>query len=214
MRPPKEWSQPCPKPACTHYSRMKQGNVSALATSLTPSGTRRRLRCSTCETHFSETRETVFFDLRTAEDTVMMALKMLRVRVDLTGSGFVLGVTEQTVLAGLKRAAEKADEINRHLLRHLAVTQGQLDEMWNCIERKHTQPCAPDGESVPQRADGRQWIGISYAPEFRLMLAAFVGPRTSDSALTLIAMPAAVVTGVPGFFSAGFRCSVAALVAV
>ena len=66
--------------------------MSALATSLTPSGTRRLWRCHTGATQFSETRATVFFDLRTAEDTVMMALKMLLVRVDLTGIGFVLGV--------------------------------------------------------------------------------------------------------------------------
>ena len=214
MRKPKDWGQPCPNPKCPHYSRMKQGNVSAIATYLTQSGKRRIFRCSTCETPFSETRETVFFDLRTAEDKVMMALKMLLVRVDLTGIGFVLGVTEQTVLAWLKRAAEKADEINRHLLRDLSVTQVQLDEMWNFIERKHAQQCAPDGESLPQSADGRQWIWISYAPEFRLMLAAFVGPRTSDSAMTLIAMTAAVVTGVPCFFSDGFSCYLAALVAV
>jgi hypothetical protein len=46
------------------------------------------------------------------------------------------------------------------------------------------------------------------------MLAAFVGPRTSHSALTLISMTAAVVTGVPCFFSDGFSCYLAALVAV
>ncbi len=84
---------------------MKQGNVSAIATYLTPSGQRRILRCSTCATPFAETREPVFFALRTAEDNVMMALKMLLVRVDLTGIGLVLGVTEQTVLAWLTRAA-------------------------------------------------------------------------------------------------------------
>jgi len=193
---------------------MKQGNVSAIATYLTPSGQRRILRCSTCATPFAETREPVFFALRTAEDNVMMALKMLLVRVDLTGIGLVLGVTEQTVLAWLTRAAAQADAIKRHLRRHLSVTQGQLDEMGNFIERTHAQQWAPDGESLPQSADGRQWIWISSAPEFRLMLAAFGGPRTSDSAMTLIAMTAAVVTGVPCFFSDGFSCSWAALVAV
>src|SRR6267142_226469 len=113
MRTPKDWDQPCPNPACTHYSRKQQGNVSAIATYLTQSGKRRIFRCHRCATQFAETRETVFFGLRTPEDKVMMALKMLLVRVDLTGIGFVLGVTEQTVLAWLKRAAEKADEINR-----------------------------------------------------------------------------------------------------
>ena len=72
---------------------MQQGNVSAIATDLPPSEKRRLLRCHTCATHFAETRETVFFDLRTSEDKVMMALKMLLGRVDLAGIGLGLGVT-------------------------------------------------------------------------------------------------------------------------
>jgi hypothetical protein len=61
MRKPKDWGYPCPNPACTHYRRMQQGNVSAIATYLTQSGKRRIFRCHTGETPFAETRETVFF---------------------------------------------------------------------------------------------------------------------------------------------------------
>jgi hypothetical protein len=136
MRKPKDWGQPCPNPQCTHYRRMQQGNVSAIATYLTQSGKRRIFRGHTCETPFSETRDTVFFALRTSEDTVMMALKMLLVRGDLAGISFVLGVTEETVLAWLRRAASQAEAIHQHLLRNLPVTQVQLDEMWNFIVRR------------------------------------------------------------------------------
>src|SRR5882672_1375354 len=177
MRKPKDWGQPCPNPACTHYRRMQQGNVSAIATYLTQSGKRRIFRCHSCELPFSETRETVFFDLRTSEEKVMMALKMLLVRVDLAGIGFVLGVTEATVLAWLKRAAHQAEAINHHLLRHLRVTQVQLDEMWSFIARKHARETDEAGESLPNGEDGRQWVWVSFAPEFRLMIAAIVGPR-------------------------------------
>src|SRR5260370_31892215 len=145
MRKPKEWGQPCPNPVCKHYRRLQQGNGSGIATYLTQSGTRRLFRCHTCETPFSETRATVFFDLRTSEEKVMMALKMLLVRVDLTGISFVLGVTEETVLAWLRRAAHQAEAINRHLLRALPVTQVQLDEMWNVIEPKHADETAAAG---------------------------------------------------------------------
>ena len=44
----------------------------------------------------------------------MMVLKMLLVRVDLTGISLVLGVTEATVLAWLKHAVHQAEEINRY----------------------------------------------------------------------------------------------------
>ncbi len=213
MRTPQDWGQPCPNPACAHYSRRRYGNVSAIATYLTQSGKRRIFRCRTCETHFSETRETVFFDLRTSEEKVMMALKMLLVRVDLAGIGFVLGVTEETVLAWLRRAAHQAEAINRHLLRNLPVTQVQLDEMWNFIARKHAGETDAAGESVPDGADGRQWIWISFAPEFRLMIAAIVGPRTLDTAKEVVAATKARVAGIPAFFSDGFTCSLAALIA-
>src|SRR6266436_7743187 len=211
MRKPKDWGQPCPNPACIHYRRMKLGNVSAIATYLTQSGKRRLRRCHTCETPFSETRETVFFDLRTSEEKIMMALKMLLVRGDLAGIGFVLGVTEATVLAWLRRAAQQAEAINQHLLRHLPVTQVQLDEMWSFIARKHARETDEAGESLPGGEDGRQGVWISFAPEFRLMIAAVVGPRTLDTAKEVVAATKARVAGIPAFFSDGFTCSLAAL---
>jgi hypothetical protein len=127
----------------------------------------------------------------------MMALKMLLVKVGLSDIGFVLGVTEETVLMWLERAAQKAHEINMHLLRNLPVTQVPLDEMWSFIRRKHAQQAEADGESPDLSEDGRQWVWISFAPEFRLILAVLVGPRTFDSALQLIQKTAAVVLGVP-----------------
>jgi IS1 family transposase len=122
-------------------------------------------------------------------------------------------VTEQTILEWLARAARKAAEINAHLLRDLPITQVQLDEMWTFIERKRAKEAGPDGEALAGSEDGRQWIWISYAPECRLMLAAFVGPRTSESALQLIQMTAAIVLGIPCFFSDGFSAYLPALMA-
>src|SRR3989442_2239427 len=108
MRRPRDWGHPCPNAECPLFKRMNRGNVSAISTYMTESGKRRVFRCRHCETTFSETQDTVFFDLRTSEEKVMMALKMLLVRVDLSGISFVLGVHEETVLAWLVRAAAKA----------------------------------------------------------------------------------------------------------
>jgi hypothetical protein len=213
MRNPKEWGQPCPNPECFHDRRIQPGNGSAIATYLTPSGKRRVFRCHTCATHFAETRATVFFDLRTSEDKIMMALKMLLVRVDVAGIGVVLGGTEETGLGWLRRAAHQAQEINCHLLQGLPVTQVQLDEMWNVIARKHTGETDAAGASGPDSAEGRQGVWISFAPEFRLMLAAIVGPRTRDTAKEVVAATKARVAGLPAFFRDGFTGYLAALIA-
>ena len=214
MRKPKDWGQPCPNPDCSHYRLMHRGNISAISTYMTQSGKRRIFCCSKCERPFSETRDTVFFDLRTPEEKVMMALKMLLVKVALSDISFVLGVTEATVLAWRRRAAQQAHALNVHWLRALPVTQVQLDEMWSFIRRKPAQQAAPDGASPEWSEAGRQWVWIRFAPECRLLLAAFVGPRPLDSAVPLSQMTAAVGLGVPGFCSAGFRCDLAAWIAV
>jgi IS1 family transposase len=187
--------------------------VSAIATYLTQRGKRRVFRGHTCATHCAETRATIFFDLRTAEDKIMMALKMLLVRVDLAGSSCVLGVTEETVLAWLRRAAHQAEVMHHHLLRALPVTHVQRDERWNFIERQHACETDAAGESVPDSEDGRQWVWISFAPAFRLMSAAVVGPRTLDTAQAVVAATKARVLGVPACFRDGFTCSLAALIA-
>ena len=85
MRTARDWGQPCPNPKCSHHNLMNRGNISSIATYLTQSGKRRIFRCGVCQRSFSETRDTVFFDLRTPEEKVMLALKMLLVRVDLSG---------------------------------------------------------------------------------------------------------------------------------
>src|ERR1043165_1120062 len=104
MRKAQEWGQCCPNPDCSYYRLMKRGNVSSIATYMTESGKRRIFHCNKCEKNFSETRETAFFDLKTTEEKVMMALKMILVKVDLSGISFVLGVKEETVLQWIRRA--------------------------------------------------------------------------------------------------------------
>lgn len=162
---------------------MNRGNISSRATYLTQSGKRRIFSCSVCGESFSERRDTVFFDLRTEEEKVIMALKMLLVRCELTAISFVLGVTEETVLAWRARAATKAEQINEHLLREVTVTQVQLDELWSFIRRKASAEAQQEVESPATAADGRQWVWLSFAPEYRLILAAVVGPRVCETAL-------------------------------
>lgn len=214
MRRAKDWGQPCPNPACDHYRLMNRGNVKSIATYQCQSGKRRVFQCKECNEQFAETRDTVFFDLRTPEEKVMIALKLLLCKVELTAISFALGITEETTLEWLRRAAEKAEVINQQLLRDVKVTQVELDELWSFVLRKRSKNAEVNGESPEESSDGRQWVWVSFAPEFRLLLATHVGPRTFESALKLIQLTAAVVLGVPVFFSDGFSSYLPALLEV
>lgn len=214
MRKPGDRKQACPNSECKYYTLMSRGNVSAVSTYFTRSGRRRIFKCRQCRTFFSETRGTVLYDLRTPEETVIMVLKMFLVRADLSGICFVFGITEETALIWLKRAARQADTVNAQLMRDVSVTEIQLDEMWNFIKRKCAEDSTPAGESPESSEDGRQWIRISFAAEFRLIPATVVGPRTSESALSPIQKTADIVRGAPCFFSDGFSSYLQALIAV
>ncbi len=213
MRKAHNWKQPCPNETCCHHGQQDQGNIRCIASYMTQSGKRRIFKCTACGEQFSETRDTVFFDLKTPEDKVMMALKMILVRVSLTNISFVLGVKAETVLGWLERAAHKAEEINRVLLNKLPVTVVQLDEMWSFVRRKVSEEADGELESPSEANDGRQWVWLSYAPEFRLILGTVVGPRTYETALKLIHVTARIVLGIPVFFSDGFSTYLQALVA-
>lgn len=213
MRCPTDWDQPGPNSECARFKRMNRGHVSAISTYLTASGKRRIFCCRDCRTTCSATRDTVCFALRTPAEQVIMALKRLLVRVDLAGISFVLGVTEAPVLAWLRRAALKAQAINPHRLRELPVTQVQLDERWTFVARQHARETAESGETLPAAAEGRQWVWGSFAPEFRLLIAAGVGPRPLATAQEVSATTKARVRGLPACFSDAFTCDRAALMA-
>lgn len=214
MKKPRNWEQTCPNPDCSKYNQNSQESIISIATYMTKSGKRRIFKCKQCNKLFSETRDTVFFDLKTSEEKVMMALKMILVKVDLSGISFVLGVKEETVLEWLKKASKKANKINEALMKELPVTEVQLDEMWSFVLRKKSKASGSDIESPQGAEDGRQWVWVGFAPASRLILTTVVGPRTYETALTLIKTIALIVSGIPCFFSDGFTCYLNALVEV
>jgi IS1 family transposase/transposase-like protein len=214
MKKPQNWGQNCPNTNCSHFGKNIQGNICAVSTYPTQSGRRRVFICKACKTLFSETRDTVFYDLRTPEDKVMMALKMILVKVTLSDISFVLGVKEETLLKWLQKASRKAKEINEVLMKEVPVTEVQLDEMWSYVLRKKSILSGSDIESPEGAEDGRQWIWIGFAPASRLILTTVVGPRTYETALSLIKIIASIVVGIPCFFSDGFSCYLKALIEV
>ena len=103
MRKAQNWDQPCPNKSCKYYGQKNKGNIRCISTYPTQSGRRRVFECLSCLKPFSETRDTVFFNLKTHEEKVIMALKMILVKVSLAGICFVLGVKEETILNWLAR---------------------------------------------------------------------------------------------------------------
>jgi len=200
MRPPKDYGMFCPNKACESYGLFGQGNIVVISTYMTQSGKRRIFRCKLCGETFSETRGTIFYDLRTEEERVLLTLKLLLKRMSITDIAEVLETNEATIRRWLAKAAEHSEQVSQKLLNSLTVTQVELDELWSFVKKKSTQ------DETEAQTVGERWVWVSFAREFRLILACVVGVHSEAMARTLIAKTVAVLTlvaNVPLFVSDG-----------
>jgi transposase-like protein len=126
----------CPNTACSLYAKTKQGNIVSNGTYSTKSGRIRKFICRRCGNVFNDRTGTVFFDLRTPDDKVILALKLLLKGMSVRGIADVLGSKPDTILSWLQRAAEHSEEVDAFLLRDLKVKKVELDELWTFVKKK------------------------------------------------------------------------------
>ena len=127
----------CPNTECPDYGKVGVGNMRIHCSK------DRRLRCATCNTRFSARQGTIFYNVKTDEEKVLLALKMLSERNSARATGRTLGFKEDTILDWLKKAARHAREVSDLLITRLNVTQLQLDELWSFVGKKRCrQKCA------------------------------------------------------------------------
>ena len=126
----------CSNDKCNRFGVKGQGNIIGNGTYPTKSGRIRKYICTSCRTIFCERTNTVFYDLRTEEDTVLLALKMLLNGMSLRSIARILELSLNTILRWLFRAANQSEEVNEVLLRELDISRVELDELWTIVEKK------------------------------------------------------------------------------
>ena len=126
----------CPNADCMYFQKTGMGNVVANGKYSTQSGGVRKYICRGCGRVFNDRTGTVFFDLRTSDEKVLMALKLLVKGMSVRGIAEVLGSKPDTVLRWLGRAAEHSEQVNSWLLPDLKISRVELDELWSFVEKK------------------------------------------------------------------------------
>lgn len=126
----------CPNADCMYFQKTGMGNVVANGKYSTRSGVVRKYICRGCGRVFNDRTGTVFFDLRTSDEKVLMALKLLVKGMSVRGIAEVLGSKPDTVLRWLGRAAEHSEQVNNWLLPDLKISRVELDELWSFVEKK------------------------------------------------------------------------------
>ena len=139
----------CPNRACQMYGRVGKGNVVGNGTYRTESGPVRKFLCRACGRTFSERSNTAFFNLRSEDRKMLLALKMILRGMSLRGTAEVLEVHLDTVRAWLRRAAEHSEEVNKVLMKELKVTKVELDELWTFVQKKQFREWAATKTTEP-----------------------------------------------------------------
>jgi transposase-like protein len=126
---------PCPNEDCTLYGITGKGNVIGNGTYITKSGKVQKYICRSCGRVFCGRTNSAFYDLRTDEDKILIALKMILKGMSLRGVAEVLEVKLDTVRRWLSRAAEHSEEVNRVLMKDIVVSKVELDELWTFVQK-------------------------------------------------------------------------------
>ena len=186
----------CPNPECTCFNRPGAGNI--VHRSWT--GTHKhieRLRCTACEQEFSEREGTLMARSKLPEATVERLLKCQRWGVCDEGTADICDVEIKTVHRFQRVAAHRAEAHHRQSVQHVAVEGVPLDEAHSKLRPKQVE-----------------WVHTALAMGSWFLLWVDFGPRTQDTAATLIAQVVARAQQLPLFLTDGWKAYTAALLQV
>jgi IS1 family transposase len=173
----------CPVEGCRGYGRLgphPDHRIVGCGTYKTDLDQKKQMyRCEWCHQRFSETQGTVFFGLKTKEETVYRALANLAEGMSIRSTARVFGVEVETVLLWLKRAGEHCEAVSGYLMRNLQVEQAQLDELWTFVHKKEKKLSA--WEKIHTEY-GDTWIWTVVDPFNKLVLAFLIGDREEEQA--------------------------------
>ena len=186
----------CPNPRCARFNRPGEGNIAHRSWT----GTHKhieRLRCTTCDREFSEREGTLMARSKLSEDTVELLLKCQRWGVCDAGTADICAVDLKTVYRFQRVATQRAQTHHQQVVRDVDVPGVQLDEAHSKLRPKQVE-----------------WVHTALAMGSWFLLWVDFGPRTQDTAATLLAQVVARTRQLPLFLTDGWKAYTAALLQV
>jgi transposase-like protein len=99
----------CPNEECEDYGRTRLGNVVGNGTYQTNDGRVRKYICRTCGKTFCDRSNTIFYDLRTSENTVFTALRLILKGGSKRATAGYFNVCPKSVNTWLSRAVDHSE---------------------------------------------------------------------------------------------------------
>lgn len=186
----------CPNPHCAQFNHPGEGNVAHRSWT----GTRKhieRLRCTACGREFSDREGTLMARSKLPEETVIRLVKCQRWGVCDEGTADICAVDLKTVHRFQRVAAQRAETHHRQSVQNVDVQGVQLDEAHSKLRPKQVE-----------------WVHTALAMGSWFLLWVDFGPRTQETAATLIAQVVARTRQLPLWLTDGWKAYPAALLQV
>jgi transposase-like protein len=126
----------CPNEQCNLFGITGKGNVTCYGTYMIVSGKVRKYICHTCGTRFCDRTNTAYYDLRTSEDNVQLALKMVTKGMSIQGIADVLKSKPSTVRSWISRSSDHCEKVNEVVLKGVDTPKVEMDELWTFVGEK------------------------------------------------------------------------------
>jgi hypothetical protein len=141
---------------------------------------------------------TAYWDLNAEAVIFETAIRALAEGNSLRSTARIVQVDKDTTCDWLDRAAQHCRQVLLYLWRDLPVAECQLEELWSFVHTKeaHLVMAKRVCESY-----GDAWIGMAFAPGWRMVLAFVVGKRIQENANLLLQRVAHVTDQGSPFFT-------------
>jgi transposase-like protein len=123
----------CLNEECKEYKKTDLGNIIKYGVN---SKGRQRYRCNTCKKVFTETKGTMFYRTRHAEEEIVECMQLLADRNSLAAIHRVKGIKEETVLKWLERAEDHVEQFEEQLIKEYKLSRVQIDALWTFVGHK------------------------------------------------------------------------------
>ena len=127
----------CPNEECSLFGIAGKGNVTVYGTYQIRSGRIRKYICHTCSTTFCDRTNTAFYDLRTSEEKVRLALKMSMRGMSVLGIAEILETKPSTISIWISKAAKHSEKVNKAVMTDVETPKVEMDEAWTFVGKKH-----------------------------------------------------------------------------
>jgi transposase-like protein len=126
----------CPNEICPDYEKTQSDQQRNIKKAGKTKKGCQRYQCKTCGQTFVETKGTIFYRRRTAEEEILETLAFIAEGVRISSLARVKGHKEDTILDWLRTEAQHAEGIEEILLAEYHLDQGQLDALWSYVGNK------------------------------------------------------------------------------